>query len=120
MTPNAHPASARELSCVFVPANEPWSCSVHPAGYRTALDQTECSIVLGEGTLEQLGRDIRSYGDYRAKRAVAAERARLREAVEAWRGDLQRNPAEEPGPFTKGYYLALDEVLLLLDPEAPR
>jgi hypothetical protein len=71
--------------CVFVPANEPWSCSVHPAGYRTALDQTECSIVLGEGTLKQLGRDIRAYGDYRAKQARAQSADALRAAEELLR-----------------------------------
>ena len=30
--------------CVFAPASEPWGCTVH-GGYRTALDQTECSEV---------------------------------------------------------------------------
>lgn len=45
--------------CNFVPARGPWSCSVHAGGYRTALDEAECSVVLGEGTLKELGKSIR-------------------------------------------------------------
>ena len=29
-------------ACDFVPANEPWSCRVHPGGIRTSLDETRC------------------------------------------------------------------------------
>jgi hypothetical protein len=29
--------------CVFVPANEPWSCNVHD-GIRTSLDEPQCDI----------------------------------------------------------------------------
>ncbi len=32
--------------CVFVPPHEPWTCSVHPGGYRTSLDETVCRATL--------------------------------------------------------------------------
>lgn len=100
-----------EAACVFVPPHEPWSCSTHPAGYRTGLDQTECSIVLGEGTLEQLGRDIREYGDYRAKQARAeASRAVLAAVRE---GALERVEPVVTDWFETGYEFGkLDPAVL--------
>ena len=41
-------AEALSAECVFVPPNEPWGCSTHPGGIRTALTQTVCRAALAD------------------------------------------------------------------------
>jgi len=37
-----------ETACEFVPAHEPWQCSVHPGGYRTSLNEGMCRAAQAE------------------------------------------------------------------------
>jgi hypothetical protein len=134
------PSTEALTPCVFVPANEPWTCNVH-LGVRTSLDEPQCDVArpaepFNDAYLDNIRQGIadgRSLaGRYIIRRLLATIDA-AREAGTAWptptvRAVVERDSGADP---VRAYILDLtaqhvlteeqaDELRWLLDDDVDR